>query len=59
MGWDLTEWGLHLPFCLGSLKRSLSDIDFCFRFEFLINEYFKPRRVFGMVSLKLVLLFVH
>lgn len=59
MGWCLTEWGLYLPFCLGSLKRSLSDIDFCFRFDFLINEYFKTRRIFRVVSVKLVLLFVH
>lgn len=58
MGWDLTEWGLYLSFGVGSLKK-MTIRDFCSRFEFLINKYFKTRRVFGIVCLKVVLLFVH
>lgn len=37
-GMGFNRMGTLSALSLGSLKRSLLDLDFCFRFEFLINE---------------------
>lgn len=59
MRWDLTERGFYHYFCLRVPEKITVGYRFCFRFKSLINEYFKTMRVLGIVSLKLVLLFVH
>lgn len=48
-----------LSFLWRRVPEKMTIRDFCSRFEFLINKYFKTRRVFGIVCLKVVLLFVH
>ena len=52
VGWDLTERGPYLHFRLRDLDKIAIGYRFCFRFKFLINEYFKTIFVLGIVSLE-------